>query len=267
MTKKRKERLDVLLAERGLVDSSQQAQRLIMAGRVRIGDRVVDKPGTQVPVTAQVTVAGDRPYVSRGGVKLAAALDAFALDVEGWVVADVGASTGGFTDCLLQHGAARVYAIDVGYGQLAWKLQQDSRVVRMDRSNARYLKSLPEPVDLATIDASFISLKLLLPTAAGWLKPGGQIVALIKPQFEARREQVGQGGVVRDARVHQAVLTDVVDWATARGLGLQGLIRSPIIGPAGNVEFLAHWRPGQVGREAAALIKACTNPEGGKGHA
>ena len=267
MTKERKERLDVLLVERGLADSPQRAQRLIMAGRVRVGDRIVDKPGTRFPVTAQVAVTSSPPYVSRGGVKLAAALEAFALDVEGWVVADVGASTGGFTDCLLQHGAARAYAIDVGYGQLAWKLQQDSRARVMDRSNARYLKSLPESVDLATIDASFISLKLLLPTVAGWLKPGGQIVALIKPQFEARREQVGHGGVVRDAGVHQAVLNDLANWAAARGLGMQGLIRSPITGPAGNVEFLAHWRPKQPGRETTALVEACTNPEGGKGHA
>jgi len=179
----------------------------------------------------------------------------------------VGASTGGFTDCLLQRGAARVYAIDVGYGQLAWKLRQDDRVVVMERTNARHLKSLPEPVDLATIDVSFISLKLILPAVYGWLRPGGQIVALIKPQFEARREQVAPGGVVLDPAVHRAVLDDLVSWAEGQGWGLQGLIRSPITGPAGNVEFLAHWSPGAADPAASqALVRACLNAEGGDSH-
>ncbi|HFD39858.1 MAG TPA: TlyA family RNA methyltransferase [Anaerolineae bacterium] len=242
----KKVRLDRFLVERGLVESRGQAQRLIMAGQVRLGDRRVDKPGTPVPVTAQVTVTGRLPYVSRGGQKLAAALDAFALDVQGWTVADVGASTGGFTDCLLQRGAARVYAIDVGYGQLAWKLRQDPRVVVMERTNARYLERLPEAVDLATVDVSFISLRLILPAVVGWLKPGGRIVTLIKPQFEAGREQVGKGGVVRDPAVHRAVVEGLAAWAAEHGLGLRGLIRSPLIGPAGNIEFLAHWEPGAV---------------------
>lgn len=258
MTKVHKERLDRLLVERGLADSRQQAQRIIMAGQVRAGERVVDKPGTRLAVTTPVTVTEGLPYASRGGFKLAAALDAFAVDVGEWVVADVGASTGGFTDCLLQRGAARVYAIDVGYGQLAWKLQQDPRVVVMDRTNARYLERLPEPVDLATIDVSFIPLKLILPAVTGWLRPGGQIVALIKPQFEAGRGQVGKGGVVRDSAIHRAVLCDITGWAEARGLGLMGLLRSPLTGPAGNVEFLAHWVPGRAPAvEVVPQIEAC----------
>jgi 23S rRNA (cytidine1920-2'-O)/16S rRNA (cytidine1409-2'-O)-methyltransferase len=261
MTKVRKERLDLLLVEQGLAGSQTEAQRLIMAGQVTVGNRVVDKPGTQVPVASPVTVADRLPYVSRGGFKLAAALDTFDLDVSAWIVADVGASTGGFTDCLIQRGAARVYAIDVGYGQLAWELRQDPRVVVMDRTNARYLKSLPEPVDLTTIDISFISLRLIVPAVMGWLRPGGQIVALVKPQFEARRRQVGKGGVVCDPAVHRAVLEEISGWAASQGLRLMGLIRSPITGPAGNVEFLAHWQPGRGPTgEIASRIDACVEP-------
>jgi 23S rRNA (cytidine1920-2'-O)/16S rRNA (cytidine1409-2'-O)-methyltransferase len=268
MARPRRERLDVLMVAQGLAESRPQAQRLIMAGQVAVGDRVVDKPGTEVPVTTEITVKPRLPYVSRGGVKLAAALDAFGLDVHGWIVADVGASTGGFTDCLLQRGAARVYAIDVGYGQLAWKLQQDPRVIVMDRTNARYLENLAEPVHLATVDASFISLKLILPRVQGWLRKGGQIVALVKPQFEARRRQVGKGGVVRDPAVHQQVLENLASWATSEGMGLRGLIRSPITGPAGNVEFLAHWVPGRADTvDIALLIKASVKAVGGDIHA
>ena len=253
-----KERLDTLLVEQGLADSQEQARRLIMAGQVAAGDQVLDKAGRQVPTSTQLSVRAGLPYASRGGIKLVSALDAFALDVSGWTVADVGASTGGFTDCLLQRGAARIYAIDVGYGQLAWKLQQDPRVLVMDRTNARYVKSLPELVEMTTIDVSFISLKLILPSAMGWLRPSGQILALIKPQFEAERRQVGRGGVVRDPAVHQAVLEGVTAWADARGLGLLGLVRSPITGPAGNVEFLAHWMAGaKAAVQVAPLIRAC----------
>jgi len=252
--------LDLILVARGLADSRNQAQRLIMAGEVLVGDQVVDKPAMRFAVDAPLRVKERPPYASRGGFKLAAALDAFGLDVSGWTVADVGASTGGFTDCLLQRGAARVYAIDVGYGQLAWKLQQDPRVVIMDRTNARHLASLPEAVHLATIDVSFISLRLILPAVKGWLEAEttpGQIVALIKPQFEAGRRQVGKGGVVRDPAVHRAVLDEVVAAAADLDLGLQGLIRSPITGPAGNVEFLAHWQPDcEPAAESAALIEA-----------
>lgn len=262
MTKVPKKRLDLLMVERGLAESRQQAQRLIMAGQVLVDDHPVDKPGTRVAIAADLRASSGPPYVSRGGLKLEAALEAFAVDVEGQVAADVGASTGGFTDCLLQGGAARVYAIDVGYGQLAWKLQQDPRVIIMDRTNARYLEDLPEPVSLVTVDASFISLKLILPVAMNWLGPGGQIVALIKPQFEAGRKQVGKGGVVRDPAIHRAVLADLLGWAQARGLGLMGLIPSPITGAAGNVEFLAHWIPGRpAASEIGPSIEACMPAE------
>jgi len=258
VAKEGRERLDQLLVQRGLAESPERAQQLILAGEVTVQERVVDKPGTQVPRDAPLAVAGHAPYASRGGLKLAAALDGFALDVRGLTAADVGASTGGFTDCLLQRGAARVYAIDVGYGQLAWALRQDPRVVVLDRTNARYLEHLPEPVDLVTADVSFISLRLIVPPALGWLRRGGQIVALVKPQFEARRERLGKGGVVRDPAVHRAVLVEITDWAAGQGMGLQGLLRSPITGPAGNVEFLAWWAPGRPERgERAVLIDAC----------
>jgi 23S rRNA (cytidine1920-2'-O)/16S rRNA (cytidine1409-2'-O)-methyltransferase len=253
-----KMRLDLLVVERGLAGDQQQARRLIMAGQVYAGDRLVDKPGTPVPVTAQLRVKELPPYVSRAGTKLESALDAFDLDVRGWTAADVGASTGGFTDCLLQRGAARVYAIDVGYGQLAWKLQQDARVVVMDRTNARHLKELAEPVSLVTIDASFISLKRLLPVVTGWLADRGRIVALIKPQFEAARSQVETGGVVREPAAHVEVLAELAHWAASRDLGLRGLIRSPLTGPAGNVEFLAHWVPSsKTVDDLSDLIEKC----------
>jgi 23S rRNA (cytidine1920-2'-O)/16S rRNA (cytidine1409-2'-O)-methyltransferase len=234
-----KERLDLLLVQRGLAESRARAQRLIMANKVSVDGIKIDKPGTRVAVDADIAVEQGLPYVSRGGLKLEAALEAFGLVVDGLVAADVGASTGGFTDCLLQHGARRVYAIDVGYGQLAWKLRQDARVVVMERTNARYLEALPEPVDLATVDASFISLKLILPRIRDWLTPDGTIVPLIKPQFEAGRRLVGKGGVVRDPVVHRQVLEDLLAWAQGHGLFAWGLIRSPLQGPAGNVEFLA----------------------------
>jgi 23S rRNA (cytidine1920-2'-O)/16S rRNA (cytidine1409-2'-O)-methyltransferase len=233
-----------------------------MAGEVTVDERIVDKPGTRVPLGAEITLAAGLPYASRGGTKLAAALDQFDLDVSGLTVADVGASTGGFTDCLLQRGATRVYAIDVGYGQLAWKLRNDPRVVVMERTNARYLHRLPEEISLATIDVSFISLRLIIPPVLGWLGPAGQILALIKPQFEAGREQVGRGGVVRDPEVHRNMLNDLLDWAGLRNLGLRGLTRSPITGPAGNVEFLALWVPGELPMEdIASGIERCVELE------
>jgi 23S rRNA (cytidine1920-2'-O)/16S rRNA (cytidine1409-2'-O)-methyltransferase len=235
-----RKRLDILLVERELVDSRQQAQRLIMAGQVRVDGRMVDKPGTQVSQEADITLQETLPYVSRGGLKLEAALERFAIEVTGVVAADVGASTGGFTDCLLQRGASKVYAIDVGYGQLAWRLRKDPRVVVMERVNVRYLEGLPEPVDLATVDVSFISLEMVLPAVIGFLKPGGHVVALVKPQFEAGRHQVGKGGVVKDPEVHRAVLRKVLLWAEEHGLAVRGLMASPLKGPAGNVEFLAH---------------------------
>ncbi|MDY7040400.1 MAG: TlyA family RNA methyltransferase [Chloroflexota bacterium] len=236
----KKKRLDVLLVKRGLVRSRARARRLIMAGEVLVNGRVMDKPGTPVSPDAGIELLARLPYVSRGGVKLAAALDVFRPAVEGVIAADVGASTGGFTDCLLQRGAARVYAIDVGYGQLAWQLRQDPRVVVMERTNARHLERLPEPVGLVVVDVSFISLELILPRAVDWLGADGQIVALIKPQFEAGREQVGRGGVVKSAEVHAAVLRKIANWAGERGLTVRGLMASPLHGPAGNVEFLIH---------------------------
>ncbi len=236
----RKTRLDRLLVERGLAPSREQARRLIMAGEVQVGGRVVDKPGRLVPEDAPVEVRRQPRYVSRGGLKLEAALDRFGLDVSGKVVVDVGASTGGFTDCLLQRGAAKVYAVDVGYGQLAWKLRQDPRVIPLERTNIRYLEALPggELADLAVIDASFIGLRLVLPATLRLLKPDGQVIALVKPQFEAGRQDVGKGGVVRDPQVHRRVLEEVAALAQELGLTVAGLTVSPAPGPAGNVEFL-----------------------------
>ncbi|TKJ29553.1 MAG: TlyA family rRNA (cytidine-2'-O)-methyltransferase [Chloroflexi bacterium B3_Chlor] len=236
----RKTRLDILLVERGLVESLQRAQRLIMAGQVLVDDRVVDKPGNKVPEGADLIIREGLPYVSRGGIKLEHALDRFQVDVTGKTVADVGASTGGFTDCLLQRGALRVYAIDVGYGQLAWRLRQDPRVVVLDRTNIRYLEDLADPVDLATIDVAFISLRLVLPRVVNLLQSEGEVVALVKPQFEAAREQVGRGGVVKDPAVHRQVLEKAAEWAMSEGLRVRGLTPSPLRGPAGNVEFFVY---------------------------
>ncbi len=238
-------RLDAALVERGLVESREKGRRLIMAGEVRVNGQLVDKPGAPVPADAVLELKAAPPFVSRGGQKLAAALDGFHLDVGGFVCADVGASTGGFTDCLLQRGAAKVYALDVGKGILDWRLRNDPRVNVMEETNARYVASLPEPVQLVTVDASFISLRLLLPVAQRWLAPGGSIVALIKPQFEAGRDRLGKGGVVRDPAVHRAVLTEVLSFAETLKLHTRGLIRSPLLGPAGNVEFLAWLAEGQ----------------------
>ncbi len=256
-----RERLDVLLVERKLAESRAQAQRLIRAGLVSVEGQAADKPGTLVAADAEIALQARPRFVSRGGEKLEAALGHFGLDVAGVVAADVGASTGGFTDCLLQHGASRVYAIDVGYGQLDWRLRNDDRVVVVERTNARYLESLPEPVDLVTADVSFISLELILPTAVGWLRPEGQVVALVKPQFEAGRREVGKGGVVRDSEVHRDVLRRIVGAASVLGLGLRGLVASPLRGPAGNVEFLGWWQLGAEGLDAEAAIAPCLSGE------
>lgn len=236
-----KTRLDVLLVERGLAATRSQAQRLVMAGQVRVDGQIALKPATATPPQAVITVERGPRYVSRGGEKLQAALDAFAIKVQGQICADVGASTGGFTDCLLQYGAARVYAIDVGRGILDWKLRQDGRVIVMEDTNARYLERLPEPVGLVTIDASFISLKVLLPVVKGWLiQAGGEVIALIKPQFEAGRVEAQRGkGVIRQATVHRRILQDVLEFAQVQGFALRGLLPSPLLGPKGNVEFLA----------------------------
>jgi 23S rRNA (cytidine1920-2'-O)/16S rRNA (cytidine1409-2'-O)-methyltransferase len=239
-TKAAKQRLDLLLVERGLFDSREQARRVIMAGDVLVDEQVIDKPGRTVATGATLRVRALPQYVSRGGLKLAAALDEFRLDVTGLTAIDVGASTGGFTDCLLQRGAARVYAVDVGYGQLAWKLRQDERTVVLERTNIRHLESLPGQVlvDLAVIDASFISLTLVLPPTLKLLRADGEIVALIKPQFEAGKGVVGKGGVVREAKIHRQVILETAANAQQLGLSVAGITVSPAPGPAGNVEFL-----------------------------
>jgi len=251
----KKERLDRLMVVRGLAESREQAQRLIMAGEVEVDGERQDKPGRMVLLDAEITVRRPLPYVSRGGLKLAAALNAFAVPVAGCVAIDVGASTGGFTDCLLQHGAARVYAIDVGYGQLAWKLQTDPRVVVMDRTNVRHLETLPDGAlaDLAVIDVSFISLALVLPAVLRLLKPNAQIIALVKPQFEAGVDDVGKGGVVRNADVHRRVLREICAAAQNLGLHPAGLIASPVLGPAGNVEFLLWLKREPPGHDTSML--------------
>lgn len=233
-------RLDTLLVQRRLVESWEKAQSLILAGQVLVDGHLVDKPGRRIPESAQVTIHEGLPYVSRGGIKLEHALNRFDIDVSEKVAADIGASTGGFTDCLLQRGASKVYAVDVGYGQLAWTLRQDPRVVVLERTNVRYLESLPEPVDIATIDVSFISLDLVLPQVERLLCPEGEIVSLIKPQFEAGREQVSKGGVVKDPGIHRAVLEKVIGLAEREGLRLRGLTAAPVRGPAGNVEFFIY---------------------------
>jgi 23S rRNA (cytidine1920-2'-O)/16S rRNA (cytidine1409-2'-O)-methyltransferase len=232
-------RLDVLLMERGLAESRAKAHALVMAGQVRVNDQVALKPATAIDPKATLTVDAGPRYVSRGGEKLEGALTTFGMDVTGLVCADVGSSTGGFTDCLLQHGAAKVYAIDVGKGILHWKLRNYSRVVVMEETNARHVESLPEPVSLVTVDASFISLKILLPVIKKWEMQNGEIIALIKPQFEAGKKDVSRGdGVIRDPEIHRQVLMDVLGYAKAEGFGLRGLVRSTLLGPKGNVEFL-----------------------------
>jgi len=236
-----KERLDVLLVTRGLAESRSLAQRLIMAGQVRVDDQVVLKASIRVASDSRLAVDQGPRFVSRGGEKLEAALAAFGLtDLSGLVCADVGASTGGFTDCLLQHGAARVFAVDVGYGELHWKLRNDPRVSVMERTNARNVAGFPEPLDLVTVDASFISLRILLPVVRSWFGQGkGRVVALIKPQFEAGRADAARGeGVIRDPQIHRQVLQQVLEAARKAGFSVQGLIRSPLLGPKGNVEFL-----------------------------
>lgn len=247
-----KVRLDVLLVEKGLADSRAKAQALIMAGQVRVAHQVVLKPATAIQPDSLLTVDMGPRYVSRGGEKLEGALTSFAIDVKDFVCVDVGSSTGGFTDCLLQHGAKKVYAIDVGKGILHWKLRNDSRVVVMEETNARFVESLPEPIDFVTVDASFISLKTLLPVIKNWFqifplssfdegkrKEERNILALIKPQFEAGRRDVSKGdGVIRNPEIHKQVLKDVLSFAQSEGFGLKGLVKSSLLGPKGNVEFL-----------------------------
>lgn len=234
-------RADQLLVDQGLAESRTRAQALILAGLVYQGDRKVEKAGQPLPDGAALIVKGrDHPWVSRGGIKLAHALDHFGWDVSGAVAIDVGSSTGGFTDVLLTNGAARVYAVDSGTNQLAWKLRQDDRVIVLEQTNARHLTAdqIPEPVDLIVCDASFIALSKVLATPIGFARAGARLVALVKPQFEAGREEVGKGGVVRDPAVHARVCDEAASWATRAGWTVEGIVQSPITGPEGNVEFL-----------------------------
>jgi 23S rRNA (cytidine1920-2'-O)/16S rRNA (cytidine1409-2'-O)-methyltransferase len=234
-------RADQMLVDRGLVESRAKAQALILAGLVFSGERKIDKAGQALLEDAALEVRGkDHPWVSRGGIKLDHALEALAWDVSGAVALDVGSSTGGFTDVLLHRGAARVYAVDVGTNQLAWKLRQDSRVIVHEQTNARYLTAeiIPEPIDILTCDASFISLAKVLDTAVDLVRAGGRMIALIKPQFEALREEIGKGGVVRDPLVHERVCLDVQRWVESRAWRVETILPSPIKGPEGNVEFL-----------------------------
>ena len=246
----KKERLDNLLVARGLVQSREKSKALIGAGKVLVGHQKIDKPGTKIDVEAQIELLGEGlPYVSRGGLKLEGALEAFGLDPRGMVVMDVGASTGGFTDCVLQRGAKKVYAVDVGYGQLAWKLRQDPRVVNLERTNIRYLPREAveeEGLDLILIDASFISIEKFLSHLLEFLREGGIIVGLIKPQFEVGRGEVGKGGVVKDSALHQKVVDRIVGFGQDLGLRVLGVAESPLLGPKGNKEFFIHLKMGSV---------------------
>lgn len=238
MTKKR---ADVVLFEKGLVDSREKGKRVIMDGSVFVGDMRVDKPGEQIEESADIYVKSNPlQYVSRGGLKLEKAMREFAVSLEGTKCMDMGASTGGFTDCMLKSGANKVYAVDVGYGQLDWKLRNDERVVVMERTNIRYMEpdSITDRLDFVSIDVSFISLKLILPVASGFLKDSGTIVALVKPQFEAGRDKVGKKGIIRDSKVHREVIIKVLEHAAQSGLYPKGLTFSPITGTTGNIEFL-----------------------------
>jgi len=258
-------RLDVLLVERGLAESRAKAQAMIMAGQVRIADQVALKPATAISADSVLTVDPGPRFISRGGEKLDAALEAFGMDVSGLICADVGASTGGFTDCLLQRGALKVYAIDVGKGILHWKLRNDPRVVVMEETNARFVETLSEQIAVATVDASFISLKILLPVVKRWMFPPspltplpegeGDVIALIKPQFEAGRKDVSRGdGVIRDPEIHKQVLLDVLGFAQREGFSIRGLIKSPLLGPKGNAEFLVWLDPASAGIRSEDII-------------
>ena len=258
-----KKRLDVLLTEQGYADTRSKAQAIIMSGMVYVGGQKADKPGVSYEETAQIEVRGATcPYVSRGGLKLEKALRDFGVKPEGYVCSDSGASTGGFTDCLLQQGASKVFAIDVGYGQLDWKIRSDPRVVVMERTNIRYVtpEDLGEPLDLSVIDVSFISLKIVLPTIKTLLKANGQVLCLIKPQFEAGKEKVGKKGVVREPQTHKEVLDNFVALANELQFRILGLTFSPVKGPEGNIEFLGHLTlddiPGIVPDTAAVVAQA-----------
>ena len=246
-----KTRLDVLLTEQGLQESRQKAQATIMSGLVFVNGQRVDKPGTAVPNDAKIEIRGNTlKYVSRGGLKLEKAMAEFPIELNGCICGDIGASTGGFTDCMLQNGASKVYSVDVGYGQLAWKLREDPRVVCMERTNARYLtkEQIPEPLDFVSVDVSFISLGLIFPALRPLLADNANLVCLIKPQFEAGKDKVGKKGVVRDANVHLAVLEQFLRHAAENDLTVQGMTYSPIKGPEGNIEYLG-WLTAAAGED------------------
>lgn len=269
----KKTRLDVLLVERGLLESRQKAQTTIMSGLVFVKGQRVDKPGTAVDNEAEIEIRGSvLKYVSRGGLKLEKAMATFPVELAGAVCADIGASTGGFTDCMLQNGASKVYAVDVGYGQLAWKLREDPRVVCMERTNARYLthEQVPDELDFASVDVSFISLKLILPALCGLLKDGGHVACLVKPQFEAGKEKVGKKGVVRDPAVHLEVLENFLVHAKESGFTVLGVTYSPIRGPEGNIEYLgylekAEWQEREFDLKALVEESHQTLKEHGEG--
>lgn len=259
-----RERLDLALVSRGLVETRSRARAMILAGDILVDGRQCDHAGQMVAPTAAIELKAKPRFASRGGEKLAHALAAFSVDPAGRSCADVGASTGGFTDCLLQAGAARVVAIDVGYGQLEQRLREDARVTVLDRTNVRYLEALPAPVSLVTVDVSFISLDLVLPVIAGWLDEGGECLPLVKPQFEAGRRDIGKGGVVRDPAIHRRILQHTCATAVAAGFTVAGLTQSPLRGPAGNVEYLAHLvrraTPAQDTAAIDAMISEAMNP-------
>jgi 23S rRNA (cytidine1920-2'-O)/16S rRNA (cytidine1409-2'-O)-methyltransferase len=241
----KKRRLDLALVDSGTFQSRQRARAMIMAGKIFVNDRPVDKPGFFVSTDDHIEIKSkDIPYASRGGLKLEAALNALEINVNGYICLDVGASTGGFTDCLLQKGALRVYAVDVGYGQLAWKLRNDPRIVIIERTNIRHLPSelIPELVHLITIDVSFISLKIVIPAVLRFLKKGAQILALVKPQFEVGKGQVGKGGVVRDSALHDQIIENLTEFSAHIGLSCENTLPSPILGPKGNREIFIHLR-------------------------
>ena len=257
-----KTRLDVLLVDKGYFESRHKAQAVIMSGSVFVNDQRVDKPGTAVPNEAKIEVRGHTlRYVSRGGLKLEKAMATWPITLENKICADIGASTGGFTDCMLQNGATKVYSVDVGYGQLAWKLRNDERVVCMERTNARYLthEEIPDELDFASIDVSFISLKLIFPALYGLLREGGEIACLIKPQFEAGREKVGKKGVVRDPAVHLEVLENFLNHAKENHFTVVDVTYSPIRGPEGNIEYLGYLRKEEAPNgtfDLAAIVEA-----------
>lgn len=236
-------RLDQLLYKKGITESRQKARALILEGKVIVNGQKIEKPGTLVEETAEITISGEAlPYVSRGGLKLESALKEFSVDVKDKVAMDIGAGTGGFTDCLLQHGAKRVYAVDVGYGQLAWKLRTDPRVIPIERTNIRYMprEKIPEEIDIATVDVSFISLKLVIPKVLEFLKPRGEIIALIKPQFEVGKDEVDRGGVIKDPEKRKKVVQEIKNFFESLNLKVTGIIQSPIVGQKGNIEYLIY---------------------------